>query len=420
MRDSTFLSISVLLLTSSLLLPLLVSESGSLYMNQLLSRARALNNQIQAALPFKLTPYRSLTSSMAAKEGKITEWVAPGDKSGEFKRPVSQYRNFISRKPGAEFPPEKDRYHLYVSYACPWAHRTLIVRKLKGLEEIIPFTSVHWHMEEKGKQLKVKPSRPDSRLMSIGWRFATSDEKLPGENVTPDPLHPSFTHLRDIYFSANPDYAGRFTVPTLYDKKKKTIVSNESSEIIRMMYTEFDDLLPEKYRNVVLFPENLQQQIELTNDWTYNDINNGVYKSGFATTQDAYERAVTQLFTSLDRVEAHLRSTPGPYYYGEHITEADVRLYTTIIRFDPVYVQHFKCNIRDIRSGYPAIHKWVRNLYWNVAAFKETTQFEHIKKHYTKSHRQINQFSITPVGPVPDILPVGEEVAAVEYVRGRL
>jgi glutathionyl-hydroquinone reductase len=256
--------------------------------------------------------------------------------------------------------------------------------------------------------------------MGTGWRFATADEKLPGENVTPDPLHPSFTHLRDVYFSVNPDYTGRFTVPTLYDKKKNTIVSNESSEIIRMMYTEFDDLLPEKYRNVVLFPENLQQQIEATNDWTYNDINNGVYKSGFATTQEAYSHAVTQLFTSLDRVEAHLQSSTGPYYFGATITEADVRLYTTIIRFDPVYVQHFKCNMWDIRSGYPAIHRWVRELYWNVPAFGETTQFEHIKKHYTKSHRQINQFAITPVGPLPDILPVAEEVAAVEFARGRL
>lgn len=167
MRDSTFLSVSVLLLASSLLIPLLVSESGSQYMSQLLPRARALSNQIQASLPFKLTPYRSFTSSMAAKEGKITDWVAPGDKSGEFKRQVSQYRNFISRKPGAEFPPEKDRYHLYVSYACPWAHRTLIVRKLKGLEEIIPFTSVHWRMEERGTISGSSFAFDSEKLMAI-------------------------------------------------------------------------------------------------------------------------------------------------------------------------------------------------------------------------------------------------------------
>ncbi|KAI9821662.1 MAG: S-glutathionyl-(chloro)hydroquinone reductase [Pycnora praestabilis] len=303
--------------------------------------------------------------SALTAHGKITDFVDPNDKSGEFKRGQSQFRNHISKKPGAEFPPEKGRYHLYVSYACPW-----------------------------------------------GWRFVTPEESLPGENVTPDPLHSDFTHLRDIYFEVDAEYKGRFTVPTLYDKKQGKIVSNESSEIIRMLYTEFDDVLPEKYKNVDLLPEKLKSDIEGTNDWTYNDINNGVYKSGFATTQEAYEKNVTTLFKSLDRAEAHLASSSGPYYYGSHITEADVRLFTTIIRFDPVYVQHFKCNLRDIRSGYPALHKWLRKLYWDEPAFGETTQFEHIKRHYTRSHRQINPYSITPVGPVPDILPKDEEVPA--------
>lgn len=246
-------------------------------------------------------------------------------------------------------------------------------------------------------------------LKHAGWRFSTAEEKLPGENVTPDPLHPDFTHLRDLYFAANPDYEGRFTVPTLWDKKKQTIVSNESAEIIRMLYTEFDDLLPEKYKNVVLLPKDLEAKIDETNSWTYDDINNGVYKSGFATTQEAYEKNVKQLFKSLDRVESELA---GPYYFGDRLTETDVRLYTTIVRFDPVYVQHFKCNIKDIRSGYPNLHKWLRNLYWNEPAFGETTQFEHIKFHYTKSHKQINPFGITPVGPLPDILGLNEEVAA--------
>ncbi|KAI9366988.1 glutathione S-transferase, partial [Aspergillus egyptiacus] len=140
---------------------------------------------------------------------KITDWVNPADKSGEFKRQASVFRNWISKKPGAEFPPEKDRYHLYVSYACPWAHRTLIARKLKGLEDFISYTSVHWHLGEKG------------------WRFATADENIPGDNTTPDPLHPQYTHLREIYFDNEPDYSGRFTVPVLYDKKTKRIVSNE-------------------------------------------------------------------------------------------------------------------------------------------------------------------------------------------------
>jgi len=333
---------------------------------------------------------------MSDNKATITDWVKPDDKTGEFKRQQSAFRNFISKDPNSEFPAEKGRYHCYVSYACPWAHRVLIVRKLKGLENIIGFTSVHWHMAEKG------------------WRFATPDEDVPGENTTPDPLHPDFTHLRDLYFAADTNYAARFTVPVLWDKTRKTIVSNESAEIIRMLYTEFDDLLPDAYKspNVDLYPETLQKQIDDTNAWTYDDINNGVYKSGFATTQEAYETNVHTLFKSLDRAEEDLAKSKGPFYFGDKITEADVRLYTTIIRFDPVYVQHFKCNIKDIRSGYPHLHKWMRNLYWNVPAFGDTTEFEHIKKHYTKSHKQINQFSITPVGPLPDILKLDEEVPA--------
>ncbi|KAM6485890.1 hypothetical protein HDV62DRAFT_378164 [Trichoderma sp. SZMC 28011] len=333
----------------------------------------------------------------ASNEGKITDWVKPGDTTGEFKRQVSSFRNWISREAGAEFPPEKGRYHLYVSYACPWAHRTLITRKLKGLEDIISFSVVHWHLEQKG------------------WRFATKeDNDIPGENVIPDPLHEGFTHIRDVYFESNKDYTGRFTVPVLYDKKTRQIVNNESSEIIRMLGTEFDDLIEEKYRSIVLYPESLKSQIEETNEWTYNLINNGVYRAGFATSSQAYETAVVALFEALDRAEKHLASqTEGPYYFGKDITEADIRLYVTLVRFDPVYVQHFKCNIRDIRSGYPHLHKWMRNLYWSLPAFKETTQFDHIKWHYTRSHTQINPFSITPVGPLPHILPLEEEVPAV-------
>ncbi|KAI1918915.1 S-glutathionyl-(chloro)hydroquinone reductase [Ophidiomyces ophidiicola] len=363
----------------------------SLLLNSLKSPSR-----LAKPLTSAKNPVFALNMSTASK---ITNWVDPNDKSGEFRRKPSAFRNWISREAGAEFPPEKDRYHLYVSYACPWAHRTLVTRKLKGLEDFIPITSVHWHMGEQG------------------WRFAVADEKLPGE-THPDPLH-DFTHLRQLYFESDKDYTGRFTVPTLYDKKAKRIVSNESAEIIRMFYYEFDDILPEKYRNVDLFPETLRKSIEEANEWVYNTVNNGVYKSGFATTQDAYEAAVIPLFSSLDRIESHLASKYNPadpssiYFFGNTVTEADIRLYTTIIRFDPVYVQHFKCNIRDIRSGYPAIHRWMRHLYWDIPAFGETTEFEHIKKHYTKSHGQINQFAITPLGPVPDILKKDEEVRAV-------
>lgn len=196
------------------------------------------------------------------KKPSILNWA--DSKSGEFNRQKSVFRSWIENKPDAEFPPEKGRYHLYVSYACPWAHRTLIVRSLKGLNDIISITSVHWHMGSKG------------------WRFATSDEQVPGE-TTPDPIHPEYTHLRDIYFEQNPEYEGRFTVPTLYDKKKGKIVSNESSEIIRMLYYAFDDLVGEEFRGVDLFPEGLRKSIEEMNGWVYDDVNNGVYKSGFAT-----------------------------------------------------------------------------------------------------------------------------------------
>ncbi|KAI0520778.1 glutathione S-transferase [Xylaria bambusicola] len=352
---------------------------------------------LRRGLELNLDLQRPFTQRRMASNDKITNWVAPGDKSGEFKRQASSFRDWISDAPDARFPPEKGRYHLYVSYACPWAHRTLIARKLKGLEEFVSFSVVHWHMGEKG------------------WRFPTAeDNDAAGENVVPDPLpgHESFTHLRNLYFKVEPSYSGRFTVPVLFDKKTDTIVNNESSEILRMFSTVFNAQLPAEYAKINLYPENLRAEIDEVGAWTYDDINNGVYKSGFATTQEAYEKNVVKLFEALDKVEEKLKNGKGPYYFGDVLTETDVRLYVTIVRFDPVYVQHFKCNIRDIRSGYPAIHKWMRNLYWThpSSAFKDTTNFLHIKNHYTKSHTQINPFSICPVGPLPDILPLEEEV----------
>ncbi|KAI5293345.1 S-glutathionyl-(chloro)hydroquinone reductase [Ascosphaera acerosa] len=333
----------------------------------------------------------------SSEKGDITSWVKPGDNSGEFKRQESKFRERISRQPGAKYPPEKGRYHLYVSYACPWAHRTLIVRKLKGLEDFISFSTVHWHMGEGG------------------WRFPTPDDKdCPGEGAVPDPIHPDFHHLSQVYYETDPEYSQRFTVPVLYDKQTKTVVSNESAEIIRMLYHEFDDLLPDASKQVDLYPADLRAAIDEANSWIYDTVNNGVYKSGFATTQEAYERNVRALFASLDRIEGHLAAQPK-FFFGDRLTEADVRLFTTIVRFDPVYVQHFKCNVRDIRSGYPAIHRWLRTLYWTIPAFRETTEFTHIKNHYTKSHTQINPHSITPVGPVPDVLPLDEEVEAVKH-----
>lgn len=252
------------------------------------------------------------SANREGKASKITEWVKPGDSSGEFKRQSSVFRDWISKEPGAKFPAEKGRYHLYISYACPWANRTLIARKLKGLEDFISFSSVHWHMGEKG------------------WRFPTAeDTDAEGENVVPDPVsgHEKYTHLRDLYFGVNPNYSGRFTVPVLFDKKANTIVNNESSEILRMLGHIFDDQLPEKYAKVDLYPENLRGQIEEAHEWTYDKINNGVYKSGFATTQAAYEKNVTALFEALDKAEKHLAETDGPYFFGNTLTEVDVRLW---------------------------------------------------------------------------------------------
>lgn len=325
------------------------------------------------------------TATMSSAQN-ITEWA--DKKTGEYNRKASTFRNFISREPGAQFPPEKGRYHLYVSYACPWAHRTLIVRELKGLQDIISFSAVHWHLGEGG------------------WHFPAPTDNLPGLNAIPDPLY-NAKLLSERYHQTNPDYRGRYTVPVLWDKQNETIVNNESSEIIRMLYTEFDDFVAEEYKGVELL-KGRKEEIDEMNKWVYDGINNGVYKSGFATTQEVYDKAVKHLFDSLDRVEQVLNTSAGPYLLGPELTEADVRLYVTIVRFDPVYVQHFKCNIRDIRSGYPGIHKWLRHLYWDIPAFKNTTEFEHIKKHYTKSHTQINPHGITPMGPLPDILPKDE------------
>ncbi|KAK1226730.1 S-glutathionyl-(chloro)hydroquinone reductase [Marasmius sp. AFHP31] len=294
---------------------------------------------------------------------------------GTLKRPPSTFRDFIEK--GGKFEPEKDRYHLYVSYACPWATRALIVRKLKGLEGIIPVTVV------------------SPRMGTNGWPFASADDFPGAEN---DPLYQS-QHIKDLYLKCAPDYGGRFTVPVLWDKKKETIVNNESSEIIRMFNSAFNDLIDTEKAKVDFYPEHLRKEIDELNEWVYSDINNGVYRSGFAITPEAYEAAVKQLFTSLDWLEKILEGKE--YIIGDQLTEADVRAWVTTIRFDPVYVGHFKCNIRDIRNGYPAINKWMKKLYWNNSAFKESTNFDHIKTHYYWSHPTINPTRIVPVGPVP-------------------
>ncbi|KAF8814668.1 hypothetical protein BYT27DRAFT_7081391 [Phlegmacium glaucopus] len=302
------------------------------------------------------------------------------ESDGSFKRADASFRDTIAK--GSRFEPEQDRYHLYVSYACPWATRTLIVRKLKGLDSIIPVTVV------------------SPRMGSQGWPFAQVDSFPDADE---DPLYHS-EHVRDLYIKANPDYGGRFTVPILWDKKLHTIVNNESSEIIRMFNHAFNDFIPAEKAAIDLYPKDLRPQIDQLNDWIYPGINNGVYRSGFATTQTAYEKAVGEVFDALDKVEKIV--TGKDYLVGDKLTEADVRLWVTIIRFDPVYVGHFKCNFRTIRDGYPAIHKWMQKLYWNDSAFKDSTNFEHIKTHYYWSHSAINPTRVVPLGPVPNVRPL--------------
>ncbi|KAJ3505127.1 hypothetical protein NLJ89_g7573 [Agrocybe chaxingu] len=297
---------------------------------------------------------------------------------GSFKRPDSTFRDFVL--PGGKFPPEKDRYHLYVAYSCPWATRTLIVRKLKGLQDLIPVTVV------------------SPRMDADGWPFAQID---PFPGAEEDPLYKS-EHVKDLYLKADPNFEGRFTVPVLWDKKQHTIVNNESSEIIRIFNTAFNEFLPADKAAVDLYPQDLRSEIDSLNEWIYRDINNGVYRTGFATTQAAYEKGVYEVFNALDRVEKLL--TGKDYLVGNKLTEADIRLWVTIIRFDPAYVGNFKCNIRDIRNGYPAIHLWLRKLYWNNSAFKDSTNFEHIKCYYWMP--QINPTRIFPVGPIPPIQPL--------------
>lgn len=294
------------------------------------------------------------------------KWYDTDDSDGEFVRPDTQFHNWVKDDPGADFPAEPNRYHLYVSWACPWAHRTLIFRKLKGLEDIIGLSVVHWFMGEHG------------------WTFEEDEDTRP-------PLH-NEQYLHEVYTRAESEFSGRVTVPVLWDKKTETIVNNESSEIIRIFNTAFN-----QWGNADLdfYPEALRDEIDEINASVYDHVNNGVYKCGFATTQDAYEKAFDALFDTLDSLENRL--SQQRFLVGDRITEADWRLFTTLIRFEPVYHYHFKCNKKRLRD-YPNLWNYTLDLYQRPG-IAETTNFHHIKSHYFGSHETINPHRIVPKGP---------------------
>ncbi|KAF2251784.1 glutathione S-transferas-like protein [Trematosphaeria pertusa] len=284
---------------------------------------------------------------------------------------------------GGEFPPEKHRYHLYIGLFCPFAHRTNLVRHIKHLTDIISLSVVRPY-----------PKEPN------GWSFPDSNEEYP--NATVDHLFGS-KFLREVYFKDDKDYKGKYSVPALWDKKTGRIVSNESAEILRWLPTAFNSLLPPEIAKIDLSPQSLRAQIDDITPWLQGDINTGVYKAGFARTQEGYEAGVIPLFAALNKLEALVAKNGGPFILGKQMTELDLRAYGTIVRFDVVYVQHFKTNLGTIRHDYPVLNNWLKNVYWNVEGFKESTDFKHIKENYTKSHKEINPLAITPLGPFPNV-----------------
>lgn len=297
-------------------------------------------------------------------------WYDTRKTGGEFVRAESQFRRWVTADGSSGFKAEPGRYHLYVSLACPWAHRTLIFRRLKRLEDVVGVTVVD-------------PVNRDQ-----GWEFSNT------AGCAPDPLYGA-RYLHELYTRADPAYSGRVTVPMLWDRRTHTIVNNESSEIIRMLNSAFDAFTPVKDD---FYPAPLRAEIDAVNAWVYDNINNGVYRAGFAGTQRAYEVAVTRLFAALDELEARLGRTR--YLVGGALTEADWRLFPTLIRFDAVYVTHFKCNLRRI-ADYPNISNYVRDLY-QVPGVAGTVNLDHIKRHYFTSHTHLNPGRIVPLGPELD------------------
>ena len=308
----------------------------------------------------------------------VDQWYDTKSSGGRFVRKAPQFRHWVtadgsagpSGKPG--FKAEPGRYHLYVSLACPWAHRALIFRALKGLESMISVSVVHWYMADNG------------------WTFDA------GDGVVPDTVN-GVNYMYQVYTSALPDYSGRVTVPVLWDKKTNTIVSNESPEIIRMFNSAFDHV---GAKQGDYYPEALRAEIDDLNERTYESVNNGVYKCGFATTQEAYEEALGPLFSTLDWLDERLATQR--FLVGSQITEADWRLFTTLVRFDAVYVGHFKCNLKRI-VDYPNLSGYLLDLY-QQPGIAETVDMEHIKNHYYASHESVNPSRVVPLGPEIDFM----------------
>lgn len=299
------------------------------------------------------------------------QWTTEGyqkDTQGRFLRNPTTFRNWISADNSSKFKVEPNRYHLYVSYACPWAHRTLIMRQLKGLEDVISLSIVN------------------PLMLNDGWTFE------PFDGSTPDAINET-KYLREVYAKADSKYTGRITVPVLWDKQTNTIVNNESREIIRMFDLEFDELAEHQ---VNFCPLEIKEQIDQTIDAIYNPINNGVYRAGFARSQEAYEEALKELFEALDYWDGVLKKQS--YLCANVITEADWCLFTTLLRFDAVYYVHFKCNLRHLWD-YSNLWNYFKRLY-HYPGVKETCNLEHIKQHYYRSHPHINPSGIVPTGPI--------------------
>ena len=288
--------------------------------------------------------------------------------------------------PDGPFEPEKDRYHLYIGLFCPFAHRANVVRHLYGLEDIIPISVV-------------KPYPKGDENGWPGWQFPSSDSDYPNASV--DHLFGS-KYLHEVYFKADSQYKGRYSVPVLWDKKTNTIVNNESAELLRWLPHAFDSIMGSK-KELELYPSELRTKIDEVTEWMQRDLNSGVYKAGFATTQEDYDKNVIPVFAALNKLEKLIASNGGPFVLGERMTELDIRAYATVVRFDTIYVQHFKCNLGTIRHDYPQINEWLKRLYWGFKGFRESTGFKHIKENYTKSHKDINPKGITPRGPWPDV-----------------